>query len=80
MRLCQVPPLQRHLTSLRLIGTPIELSCRRYPAAPYKGTALIFLKLPVDRTKKVCYFKSISDMSMLDISRHYMSRNDRGGG
>ena len=40
---------------------------------------LLFKKC-IDMRERVCYFKSVNDMSILDISREYMSRNDRGGG
>ena len=44
------------------------------------GLLCLLYKKCIDMRERVCYFKSVNDMSILDISREYMSRNDGGGG
>lgn len=53
-----------------------SLFCPFFVVPAFGG--LLFKKC-IDMRERVCYFKSVNDMSILDISREYMSRNDRGG-
>ena len=54
-------------------------ACNAFPKfSIFFALALLLLKkIPVDIQQIVCYFMFTNDMSILDISRHNMSRNDR---